>query len=224
MDDLVTGESTIDKAYDLYERAKVMLEGGFRLRKWKTNDKKLKQRIEKCEQTLTSDSQDKVSGHDDTTFAKVTLGEEGQGEESSAKVLGLLWDSDLDKLKFDLEPVSIKTQDLMPTQRNLKVLPGIFDPLGIIGLVVVSMKMLFQELFTLGLGWDDKFKGELEDKWKVWMKDLQKTGNISIDRCVKRTQGGRGKEKHFLHGCGDASKKGYCAVVYLVTNTNRNYR
>lgn len=37
VDDLVSGESTTDKAYNLYSKAKVrMANGGFNLRNWKT--------------------------------------------------------------------------------------------------------------------------------------------------------------------------------------------
>lgn len=41
VDDLVSGDSTTDKAHDLYNKARArMANGGFRLRKWKTNDQK----------------------------------------------------------------------------------------------------------------------------------------------------------------------------------------
>ena len=45
VDHLVSGDSTTDKAHDLYNKARVrMANGGFRLQKWKTNDPKLKLR------------------------------------------------------------------------------------------------------------------------------------------------------------------------------------
>ena len=46
VDNLVSSDSTTDKAHDLYNKARArMANGGFRLRKWKTNDPKLKSRI-----------------------------------------------------------------------------------------------------------------------------------------------------------------------------------
>ena len=46
VDDLVTGEITVEKAYAIYERSKkVMSEGGFNLRKWKTNSRDLRYKI-----------------------------------------------------------------------------------------------------------------------------------------------------------------------------------
>ena len=53
VDDLVSGDSTTDKVYDLYSKAKVrMANGGFKLRKWKTNDPKLMERINSSEVTV----------------------------------------------------------------------------------------------------------------------------------------------------------------------------
>ena len=46
VDDLVTGEASAEPAYLLYTKAKErMNEGGFKLRKWRTNDKKLRAQI-----------------------------------------------------------------------------------------------------------------------------------------------------------------------------------
>ena len=46
VDDMISGDSTTDGAFDLYSKAKVrMANGGFRLRKRKTNDPQLRERI-----------------------------------------------------------------------------------------------------------------------------------------------------------------------------------
>lgn len=46
VDNLVLGDSTTDKVHNLYNKARArMANRGFRLRKWKTNDPKLKRRI-----------------------------------------------------------------------------------------------------------------------------------------------------------------------------------
>ena len=45
VDDLVSGDTTTDKVHNLYNKARArMANGGLRLRKWKTNDPKLKRR------------------------------------------------------------------------------------------------------------------------------------------------------------------------------------
>ena len=73
VDDLVSGDSTTDKAYDLYSKAKVrMANGGFKLRKWKTNDPKLKERINSIETTVTKQEMVKRL-EDEETYAKSKL-------------------------------------------------------------------------------------------------------------------------------------------------------
>lgn len=45
VDDLVSGEGTTEKAFSLYKKAKKrMAMGGFKLRKWKTNDPGLREK------------------------------------------------------------------------------------------------------------------------------------------------------------------------------------
>ena len=47
VDDLVTGATSTEEAFELYEKAEGrMLGGGFTLRKWKTNDYRLARMIE----------------------------------------------------------------------------------------------------------------------------------------------------------------------------------
>jgi hypothetical protein len=46
VDDLVSGESTVDKAFKLYDKTmSKMAQGGFKLRKWSTNSNILESKI-----------------------------------------------------------------------------------------------------------------------------------------------------------------------------------
>ena len=71
---------------------------------------------------------------EDITYAKssvaMRLGCKGQ------KVLGLAWDYETDVISFDLTETAERAKGLPATKRNtLRLLAGIFDPLGIMGLV-----------------------------------------------------------------------------------------
>ena len=51
VDDFVSGEGTVNKAFELYEKTSSrMVQGGFRLRKWLTNSSKLQHDIEAREE------------------------------------------------------------------------------------------------------------------------------------------------------------------------------
>ncbi|XP_028409306.1 uncharacterized protein LOC114531905 [Dendronephthya gigantea] len=169
VDDLVSGESTVEKTFELYDKAKTrMAQGGFRLRKWLTNSEVLRSKLEIHE--------------------KIRVGE--------------------------------KAETLSPTKRNLlSILASLFDPLGIISPLIVSAKILFQEVCNSKTGWDDSFKEEPLRKWEIWYRDLIETKEITIPRCIYQHPA----EEVLgctLHGFGDASKKAYCAVVYVVYYTN----
>ena len=185
--------------------------------KWKTNDEILRQFISDSEGALKS-QQDSIT-HDDgsESYAKTTLGSEiTLGAE---KVLGLAWDIERDKIKFDFGSVIDAARKLKPTKRNvLSVLSRIFDPLGIISPVLVSMKLLFQELCSENYDWDDSLPEAKREKWDAWLKELANVECIEIDRCLYQNPSENIVE-YQLHGFADASNKAYCAAVYLLCRT-----
>ena len=71
VDHLVTGERNSTDAFHLYETTKQrMAAGGFRLRKWLTNDKALRDRIEQNEEKERSESNTTDASDGEETFAK----------------------------------------------------------------------------------------------------------------------------------------------------------
>ena len=95
-----------------------------------------------------------------------------------------------------------------------------FDPLEIIGLLIIQMKMLFHELCRKKLNWNTNLEGRAKQKWDDWIKGLSEIEKIVIGRCIYKVP----KQeivKSVLHGFGDASAKGYCAVIYLVYYTKQ---
>ena len=217
VDDLVTGCKNTDEALSLYEKAKERLKsGGFTLRKWKTNDKGLASEIAKRER-------EKVSEPDvDTSYAKETLGlpNESLGK---GKVLGLTWDYEKDTLEFDLGKIGKElNSNLNPTKRSiLSTLASLFDPQGLVSPVGITAKILFQELCVAKLGWDDPLPKDQFSRWELWLKDLMNIKTISFPRCILDKDQGE-VVRYQLHGFADASKKAYCAVVYLVCKSGQN--
>lgn len=217
VDDLVTGEKDAGDAFQLYEKSKQrMAEGGFKLRKWLTNDKALRDRIEQNENPGNA----KGKNDDEETFANIALGTGSEIKKGCHKVLGLPWDLENDSIAFSFEKLVERARGMRSTKRNLlSLLAGLFDPLGVISPMIVPMKMLFQTLCCEKRDWDDELEGESKGKIEEWVGDLSKMKGISIGRCVYENPKQRVLECQ-LHGFGDASSKAYCAVVYLVCSTN----
>ncbi len=62
------------------------------------------------------------------------------------KVLGITWNTNSDSLVFDLSGLSIATDNLQPSKRNLVSLIGRFyDPLGFLAPIAIKFKILLQK-------------------------------------------------------------------------------
>lgn len=207
VDDLVAGEQTDDHALLLYESAnKRLAEGGFKLRKWLSNSEVLLEKLKSSEekQYCTENTVD------DQTYAKSSLAINDDGG-TSENVLGIGWNCKSDTFQFCFLKLAERAKSLAATKRNiLSVLAGLYDPLGIISPVAVSIKMLFQELCLAEVAWDDEVDDKKKKRWLDWVEDLERVGQIVIARCS-------------LHGFADASLKAYCAVVYFVCELNGGY-
>lgn len=92
---------------------------------------------------------------------------------------------------------------------------AVFDPLGLISNVLIYLKVLFQEVWRSGIGWDDVIPEHLHEKWEQWLEILPAVQNIRIPRCYRLTTQLSAQTNIQLHTFVDASLSGYAAVVYL---------
>lgn len=84
------------------------------------------------------------------------------------RVLGVQWCIQSDAFKF-----KIMVQDRPLTRRGiLSVISSIYDPLGILSPVVLSAKIILQELCRQQLGWDDLIPPAAAQEWMTWLKEL----------------------------------------------------
>ncbi|XP_065063348.1 uncharacterized protein LOC135689914 [Rhopilema esculentum] len=215
VDDLVLGCYDVESGKELYNKAKKrMLEAGFNLRKWKSNDPQLAQYFKVMEET----GKHPADGGGECSYVKEMLGEEIS--DTKSKVLGITWDMLKDNLEFELTKIESSVPNSPVTKRTiLSMISKLFDPLGLVSPIIVSAKVLFQELCTLKLGWDDEVPVEMLNKWNKFVCDLSSVGVISLPRCLYEKSTDK-VNKCYLHGFADASKKAYCAMVYLVCETD----
>ena len=129
-----------------------------------------------------------------------------------AKTLGVLWTATEDVFTFNFTTVE---QELRFTKRSfLKKIAMLFDPLGFLGPFIIRAKILMQEIWIEGLGWDDTLPDEMNKKIKTWFDELKDLGKVKVPRTLQ----GRGIVKSiFLHTFVDASESAYGAVVYVRT-------
>ena len=118
------------------------------------------------------------------TYVKSSLGVSEESG-SSDKVLGVGWNIHSDTLQYSLSEIVDRARALVLTKRNiLSVIAGIYDPLGLISPVTVTVKILFQELCAEVVDWDSEVDDKKGKRWFDWVKDLETVGQVSVPRCV----------------------------------------
>ena len=72
------------------------------------------------------------------------------------------------------------------TKRNiLRKIATIFDPLGFVSPFVVVAKILLQELWARGYGWDDEIADEIALRIAKWFDQLKQLNTVKIPRCLR---------------------------------------
>ncbi|UYV62413.1 hypothetical protein LAZ67_2000471, partial [Cordylochernes scorpioides] len=189
VDDLLTGAQTIAEAKELIDQLKdLMKKGGFHLRKWNSNCHEIVSHVEEMNEEK-----------------KINL-EKG----AISKILGIVWDHVQDTFR-----VNITLPEEVVTKRDLlSNIARIFDPLGFLSPTTVALKIIMQELWRGGTGWDEHIPNDIKEKWNNFRAELLKLGDLSIPRYVWACEKDQDVQ---LHGFCDASSVAYSAVCYLRT-------
>lgn len=190
VDDLLTGADTEKDARELVKQmTRLLMAGGFELRKWKTNSAEV--------------FKDIPNELRDSKSISVT-----DGTEMTA-ALGLKWNPRKDCFGFNVN--LIKRTRVLTKRVFLSEASNIFDPLGLISPVTVNSKILFQELWLANVSWDNTLPPHIAEKWDKLKNDMSAVNDISVPRFI-------GNGEIILCGFGDASEKAYAAAVYARTN------
>lgn len=170
--------------------------GGFRLRKWASNEPSLLRDIDPKDHGLAFDHQ-----IDDT---------------ESLKVLGITWLPNKDVFTFKVR----LTEQRNPTKRSiLSFIARLYDPLGWATPIVITAKIIMQDLWLLKGGWDDPVTENLALQWQTYMSEFSQLSEFHIDRWTGQQSSNLGLE---LHGFADASSRAYAAAVYLRVQKSNN--
>ena len=191
------GKKTFPEAHTLYEKLKYRWsDASFNLTKWRTNDKKLRDIINRNE----------------------GVSEEIEVTDTEKKVLGIKWNEYNDMLLIDLHEFIPQVVDkvVKVTKRVvLSIIAGFYDPVGYIQPVVVQFKIFFQLICKKEYNWDDELNEELKERWLALIKSAQNIGKIMIDRCYCVYKVHDPTESVKLIGFSDASKIAYGCCIYF---------
>ncbi len=190
MDDILTGESSLDRAKLLQTQlVNLLAKGQFELHKWSSNAPELLDNIPE---------QQREYSFNEPSDARVI------------KTLGLLWNPKFDFFSYK---VSVSRETLYTKRDVLSQIARIFDPLGLIGPVIAKMKILLQRLWLKKLSWTDHIGEPEATEWHLIITSLQAVQELKIPRFVFQDN----VIAVFLEGFADASTVGFGACVYLKT-------
>ncbi|XP_063994292.1 uncharacterized protein LOC135171591 [Diachasmimorpha longicaudata] len=149
MDDLLTGFETIQGGIQTREAITSLLEaGGLTIRHWASNNPQLLQGLppEAIHQTLQLD------------------------EGSTLKTLGVFWDAQSDSIVYTVKPV---VQKKTITKRFImSEIAKIYDPLGLLGPVILSAKTIIQKLWQVKSSWDESVPEHIQTEWTEFCLQL----------------------------------------------------
>ena len=194
VDDWITGGQTVEDALAKYNEAtEILAKGGFTLRKWKTNSSELYEKI--YDQRMPDDEAQSLG-------------------ESAPKVLGMKWCMKRDTLVYNFEDfvANAKTDKKLTKRAMLSINSRIYDPVGLISPVTVEAKLMFQQMWTTGTDWDDEVPDDIQQRWKLWLHNLEEAREIEIPRYVGMVNEAQ------LHVFTDSSVSAFAAAIYLRYN------
>lgn len=177
-------------------------EANFRMHKWAANDARVLKYVRE---------EDKLPDN-----GKTDLGNKKE------RVLGLTWDRENDCLGFNLGfqkvPQKIVNGEKIPTKREfLSMAMSIYDPLGFISPFTIGAKLIMQNVWRSGVGWDKQLREEEGTKWLIWLRNLKGIDECKIPRhCMPVTDE---LIKTDLHIFCDASLEAFAAAAYLRSET-----
>ncbi|KMQ88124.1 hypothetical protein RF55_12443 [Lasius niger] len=191
VDDLLTGADTVKALIQLKQEITCILDSSkFELRKWISNVPEIGDQMGNREK-------------------EVTLSE-------SIKILGLWWNPTADNFQYRIK---INNNETKITKRNILArVAQVYDPLGLVGPIVVQIKILIQRLWQSKCTWDEEVTNDIKNMWIQWKSQILSVEELLIPRRIICDN----PVEIELHGFCDASESAYGACIYLRSTNSRS--
>ncbi|XP_050055037.1 uncharacterized protein LOC114131043 [Aphis gossypii] len=194
MDDYLGGANDITAAEKLRDDViNILNTAGFKLRKWIANDHRLLENI---------------SNEDNDPLRVLNL------DDSTIKTLGLFWNPSDDVYQYKVDDNCKNNTERITKRIVLSMIATIFDPLGLVGPVVVVAKIFMQKLWLARINWDDLVSTELNEEWQNYQQTLPELEEIHIPRWIIGCSNVLVTQ---IHGFADASTRAFGACLYTRT-------
>lgn len=138
-------------------------------------------------------------------------------EMTPTKILGMMWNTNSDAFVFQTRFSRVHPDVVngirRPTKREvLSTSMSVFDPFGLLAEFMLPAKTMMQDLWRMGIGWDESIPDAIDKRWQEWRSLIIRTRECSIPRCYSPQI--RTAPDLQLHVFADASEVAFAAVAY----------
>ena len=192
MDDFFKSVKSTNEAMEMQQQLAGMLNlGGFHLTKWISNEKEVMEQIPEPERAPS------VKVVDENIVLPVE------------RALGVFWDTNSDCFVYE-----VVKRNIADTRRKmLSLIASLFDPIGFLAPFLVRAKILLQQVWQCGIGWDDVIPSKLLEEWSKWQEELDGISQFRVPRFYRHVPDSPSAIE--LHVFGDASEQAFCSVAYF---------
>lgn len=189
VDDMLSGADNLEAAIKLCSQVKTILASGcFPLRKWVSNEPDLLKSLNQVDST-------------DLIY--------NLSHNENAKTLGLTWCWSSDEFIYDMAVIQLP--QIVTKRSMLSVIAQMFDPLGLLGPIIILAKIMLQKLWLEKVSWDETLSVSLHTEWKDFCNSFSNIQHLKVPRHIMLN----GTQTLELHGFADASERAYGACVYI---------
>lgn len=197
VDDLLTGCESKSELLELqHEITKILESAGFMLRKWLSNEISV---------------QDQFHVKDNVELGILSL-----GDNEINKTLGVLWNANRDTIQFSV--ANLSSHKTITKRTILSIISQIYDPLGLLGPIIIVSKFIMQQLWEAKLNWDEGVPQNIYTMWIGFCNELPLLNKVEFPRQVLI-------KNHCyieLHVFADASQRGYGTCLYIRSLNKQN--
>lgn len=152
VDDVLTGANTIQELRTIKnDLINILQSAGFPLRKFTSNVQEL------CDK--------------DSTISEISLGDKIK------KPLGVSWNPLNDTFCYSASNITIHKQ--ITKRTILATTAQLYDPLGLLAPIIVTAKLLVQQLWQLKLNWDESVPMNIQTKWLLFCDKLNHINTLT---------------------------------------------
>ena len=161
VDNMNTGCNLIAEARKIRKQITgILSSAGMKMRQWSSNDYKIIENIEKRDLDVNSD----VNG------------------DNTINTLGVAWRAMRDEFIYKISNIAISRS--ITKSKILSEISKIFDPLGLLGPIILFAKKLLQDIWKAKVDWDESIPSTAHYAWMTFCTQLHSINQISFRRLV----------------------------------------